>query len=148
MNTNRIQNIVIRAIEKQSVSCDDLRDMQNAIEEGGFISEIEAGELIRIERMVPVVCEAWGDFFVETLTAHLVWERRPTGTIRADDVVWLIDQLEQPRMAPAAHFGPLLVSLVREAEHVDQRLLAIALVENRVVELSARTVPASFNRAA
>jgi hypothetical protein len=148
MTTNRIQNIVIRAIEKQNVSCDDLRDLQSAIEEGGFISEVEAGELIRIERMVPVACEGWGDFFVETLTAHLVWERRPTGTIRAEDVVWLIDQIEQPRMAPAAHFGSLLVSLVREADHVDQRLLAIALVENRVVELSARKVPASFSRAA
>ncbi|MCP8939017.1 hypothetical protein NK718_10860 [Alsobacter sp. SYSU M60028] len=130
MFRSRIQNIVIRLIEKQNATADDVRDLRNALEEGGFITQDEAEALIRVERMVPSTCEAWGEFFVETLTAHLVWERRPTGVLRADDVAWLIHQLEQPREAAAGNVAPLLVSLVREAEHVDERLLALALAAN------------------
>ena len=73
------------------------------------------------------------------------------------------DALHVEMADEAVHIGPppaaqsyLLIERIVEAcratgaqaEHVDQRLLAIALVENRVVELSARTIPASFSRAA
>ncbi|GGH25233.1 hypothetical protein GCM10007036_32220 [Alsobacter metallidurans] len=130
MNANRIQNVVIRTIEKQSIALDDVREIQRLIEDAG-ISKEEAEGLIRMERMVGQACDAWAEFFVEALTAHLVWERRPTGYIRDEDAAWLITCLQMARSGPALNVGPLLVNLVREAERVDQAVIALALEENR-----------------
>ena len=130
MNTNRIQNIIIRIVEKQSITVDDVRDLQSAVEEGGFISREEAEALFRAERMAPVTCASWGVFFIEALTAHLVWERRPTGRILAEDVSWLSQAIALPRTGPAPHIAPLLVSLLREAVEADEQLIAMAIAEN------------------
>ena len=66
MNANRIQNIVIRIVEKQSISVEDVTDLQNAVEEGGFITrEEKADALFRAERMAPVACASWSVFFIE-----------------------------------------------------------------------------------
>ena len=35
MKANRVQNIVIRTIEKQSITLEDVRELQLALEEGG-----------------------------------------------------------------------------------------------------------------
>jgi hypothetical protein len=130
MNANRIQNVAIRTIEKQSITLDDVREIQRLIEDAG-ISQNEAEALIRMERMVGRACDAWAEFFVDALTAHLVWERRPTGYIRAEDAAWLITCLQMTRTGPALNVGPLLVNLVREAESVDHAVIALALEENR-----------------
>ena len=130
MNANRIQNIVIRIVEKQSISVEDVTDLQNAVEEGGFITREEADALFRAERMAPVACASWSVFFIEALTAHVVWERRPTGRITEADVAWLCQTIALPRSGPAANIGPLLLSPLREAVDADEHLVAMALAEN------------------
>ncbi|WP_406853888.1 hypothetical protein ABEG18_15120 [Alsobacter sp. KACC 23698] len=147
MKANRIQNIVIRTIEKQSITLDDVRELQLALEEGG-VSQQEAEALIRMERTVADCCDAWGDFFVDTLTAHLVWERRPTGVLRDEDAAWLLTCLQMTRTGPARHVGPLLVNLVREADRVDQALIAMALQENRSFAKEGEPVVTVIRRAA
>jgi hypothetical protein len=130
MNINRIQNIVVRIVEKQSISVGDVTDLQSAVEEGGFITRAEADALFRAERMAPVACASWSVFFIETLTAHVVWERRPTGRITEADVAWLCETIALPRSGPAANVGPLLLSLLREAVDADEQLVAMALAES------------------
>ena len=110
MNTNRIQNIILRIVGKQSITVQDVTDLQHGVEEGGFVTREEAEALFLVERMVPTACASWGVFFIEALTAHLVWERRPAGKVLADDVAWLSHTLALPRTGPARHIGPLLVS--------------------------------------
>ena len=136
MNTNRIQNVIVRIVEKQSINVEDVKDMQMAVEEGGFITREEADALFRAERMAPVACASWGEFFIEALTAHLVWERLPTGKVLSEDVAWLSHCIALPRTGPAANVGPLLISLLREAVEVDERLIAMAVAENDEAELA------------
>ena len=136
MSGNRIQKIVIRAIEKQSITVDDVQDLRKAIGEEGFISRAEAEALIRMELMVETVVPAWADLFVETLTAHLVWDCRPTGYVRHEDAAWLAGCCARPRLGGGHHIGALMVALVREAEQVDGSLIAMALAENRTVAVS------------
>ncbi len=131
MDTNRISTLVIRTIEKQSVTEVDVGLMRDALEEGGTITTEEAEGLLRIERLVDAACEAWGPFFIDTITAHLVWECRPTGRITREQTDWLVEQLDQPRSASNRLVSVLLASLVSEAVEVDERLLVRALSENR-----------------
>jgi hypothetical protein len=130
MIANRIQTIVVRTIEKQSIAVEDVRQLQAAVEEGGFITLEEAEALLRAERLVPAACASWGEFFVEALTAHLVWERTPTGRITAADVDRLVALLADPPGGRAGHLGELLFSVVRNAVHADERLIALVLAEN------------------
>jgi hypothetical protein len=130
MSANRIENIVVRVIEKQSISLDDVREIQAAVEEGGFVTPEEAEALLRAERLVPVACASWGEFFVEALTAHFVWECRPTGKITAGDVDRLVAMLAEPRSDRRGHVGELLLSVVRHAVETDERLIALVLAEN------------------
>lgn len=131
MTQNRISSLVVRTIEKQSVTEADVALLRGALEDGGCISMDEAEALMRVERLVGGVCEAWGPFFVDTLTAHVVWECRPTGRVNGEQTDWLMEQLDQPRNAPARLVSVLLASLVSEAVEVDERLLVRALSENR-----------------
>ena len=133
MSGNRIQKIVIRAIEKQSITVDDVQDLRKAIGEEGFISRAEAEALIRMELMVETVVPAWADLFVETLTAHLVWDCRPTGYVRHEDAAWLAGCCARPRLGGGHHIGALMAArqLVAfraqrgdDAFAVDQRLRA------------------------
>ncbi len=131
MNHNRISTLVIRAIEKQSVSDVDVGLLRDALEEGGCITAEEAEALLRIERLVADACDSWGPFFVDTITAHVVWECRPTGRVTKEQADWVIGQIDQPRSAPNRLVSVLLASLVSEAVEVDERLLMRALSENR-----------------
>jgi hypothetical protein len=130
MFSNRIRHVIIRVIEKQVIAVCDVRDLQALTEEGGFITREEAEALFRAERMVPVSCDSWGEFFVEALVAHLVWERRPTGRITGDDVDWLIAQAALPRNGACERLGQLLLSLVQNSVESDERLLSLLLAEN------------------
>lgn len=131
MNTNRIHHVIVRTIEKQAIAVADVREMQDLTEEGGFITREEAEDLFRAERMVPVACDSWGEFFVEALVAHVVWERRPTGRITGEDVDWLMVQAALPRNGACERLGLLLLSLVQNAVETDERLLALVMAENR-----------------
>jgi hypothetical protein len=136
MIASRIQPIVVRMIEKQSIAVDDVRDLQAAVEDGGFVTPEEAEALLSAERLVPVACASWGEFFVEALTAHLVWECRPTGKITAPDVDRLVAMLAEPRTDRRGHVGELLLSVVRHAVETDERLIALVLAENAIVSRS------------
>ncbi len=109
----------------------DVAAFRAALEDGGCIGVEEAESLMSVERLVSVASDAWGSFYVDTLTAHLVWECRPTGRISAAQADWLDGQLDQPRVAPPRLAAMLLASVVSEAVDVDERVLMRALSENR-----------------
>lgn len=142
MSANRIQKIALRVIEKQSVCEKDVRDMQTAVGEFGFVTREEAATLVRMDLMANEGCEAWSDFFVDTLTAHLVWESRPTGRVKGADAAWLRAALAGPRYGAAANVGALLVTIVREAEEVDDALVELAMAENGAMLAEVECMPA------
>lgn len=129
MTANRIQNIVVRMIEKRSIIVDDVKDLHAAVEEGGFVTPEEAETLIRAERLVPVACDSWGEFLVEALTAHYVWERTPTGRITAEDVQSLVEAFADGPTARRSLLGDLLFSIMQHAVESDERLVALVLAD-------------------
>jgi hypothetical protein len=128
---SRLRDHVVRCIELQRIGERDVSAMARAVDEGGFITRLEAEDLMRAERDVAEVCDAWRDFFVVTVVAHLVWECRPTGRVAPADIVWLAGQLSQPRPGAASALGELMVELVREASDSADALVELAFAENR-----------------
>jgi hypothetical protein len=133
MSANRLQKIALRVVEKQSISVEDVFELQLALGDEGFVTREEAEAMLRMELMVAQCCDAWAEVFVETITSHVVWECRPTGRVRGEDAAWLRRALAGPRYGAAANIGALLVNVVKEAEEVDQVLIEMAMAENSAV---------------
>ncbi len=59
--------------------------------------------------------DAWIGFFVETACAQMIWDERPTGTIRGEDADWVLGRFDE---APTLSTLALLVRLVEEAQRI------------------------------
>ena len=56
--------------------------------------------------------DEWTSFFVETGSAQLIWDERPTGTLSEDDAHWLLARFDE---APSIAVMGLLVRVLEEA---------------------------------
>ena len=59
--------------------------------------------------------EAWAGFFIETASAQLIWDERPTGTVREDDARWMLGWFDE---APSLTLLALLVRVLEEAHRL------------------------------
>jgi hypothetical protein len=66
----------------------------------------------------------WRAFFVESMVEFLIWQRKPWGVIREDDLDWLMGLCAD---APSHSVPALLFALVRELNDSPERLTALAL---------------------
>lgn len=56
--------------------------------------------------------EAWAGFFIETASAQMIWDERPTGTVCEDDARWMLGWFDE---APSLTLLALLVRVLDEA---------------------------------
>lgn len=59
--------------------------------------------------------EQWTRFFIETASAQLIWDERPTGTLTEGDASWLLDRFDE---APSIEVLGLLARVLEEAHRV------------------------------
>ncbi len=59
--------------------------------------------------------EQWTTFFVETASAQLIWDERPTGRLSEDDAAWLLARFDE---APSLEVLYLMVRIIDEAHEV------------------------------
>ena len=59
--------------------------------------------------------ERWIRFFVETASAQLIWDERPTGTVTNDDASWVLARFDD---APSLAVLAILVRISEEAQHL------------------------------
>jgi len=93
----------------------DLAALRRVVAGDHCLSQAEAEALFAFEGSAIPKCSGWIAFFVETLTDYVVWQRRPTGILEAEQAHWLLGQAEA-----AGTLGALavLVNVLAEAERV------------------------------
>jgi len=119
MWNNRIRLISSAIIRQRMVRHEDVALLRDLTLIYGGISRDEAGDLVRIERHVTNISSEWPRFFTETLTAHLIWESRPTGNLTLDDAEWLSLRLGLSSVGPSQCSNALIDALATESRDPD-----------------------------
>ncbi len=124
MNHSSLQNFAERVLAKGRIGKRDVQDLQRDVLADGLMSRAEAEILIALDRKAATVHASWSACFIATLTDFVVWGSRPTGTIDAETAAWLAAALTAEGRSPRTN--RLITELVKEAQDVDEALLALA----------------------
>ena len=142
----QLRSISIRLFETGTIRPEDVTELRRTIGDG-FITREDAEVLLAIERRARAHCAEWSAFLAETIAAHLVWERRPTGYVPPDDAAWLLACLTAEG-EPTPNARALAFAVVCEAEGADESLVAFALGADAASAMSAASdTPAARLRA-
>lgn len=90
---------------------DRLRQMYAALPS----SRDALGALFAVQAAQTAPNERWTTFFIETASAQLVWDERPTGTLTDGDAAWVLERFDE---APSIEVLGLLARLLEEAQRV------------------------------
>ncbi len=96
----------------RNLSASDVRQLRRALFEDEGASRDEAEALFDLERAQDAPCAEWTEFFVECLTDHVVWQRRPTGVVVDEQAEWLLREADRCRLPTGA---ALLANVLAEA---------------------------------
>ena len=88
----------------------------------GAVSREVADVLFEIECSAMPKCTEWTSFFVEAVTAHVVWDMRPTGVINEAQGEWLVHWADK---ASSVNALALLFNVLSEAHRVPLWFLAV-----------------------
>jgi hypothetical protein len=144
MINHSLRAFVDRVLETQRISADDVHQLQRVIIGEGMTTREEADVLVALDRAVPDADEAWADFLVTAVAEFVVWTSRPTGYVDHDGACWLVTTLSCGA-GPTRNAGRIAFGAIKEAQQVDEALLAFAL---RASSRRPQARPASGLRAA
>ena len=114
----------------------DVAALRRDVLADGVTSLEEAEALVALDRAVVFAHSSWAPTFIAALTDFAVWGARPTGIIDPAMGTWLAERLLGPEASPRA--GRALADIVREADQVDETLLArIAAAAEPEMKLAA-----------
>jgi hypothetical protein len=126
MIKNSLRAFVNRALETKHISAADVKELRRDILCDGLSSREEADALVALDRAAVPADGSWAEFLVEAVVEFAVWTSRPTGYIDRETARWLVTTLSG-RGGPTATAARVAFEIVREAETVDETLLAFAM---------------------
>jgi hypothetical protein len=127
MIKNELHAFVDRAVETKRVTAEDVRKLRHNVLPDGFLSREEADTLVALERAVGADPDpSFGAYLVEAMVDFAVWGARPTGYVDRDTASWLVNTLSCGA-GPTETAGRIAFEIVREAQQVDETLLAFAM---------------------
>lgn len=141
MWNNRIRLIASAIIRQRIVRHEDVALLRDLTLIYGGISRDEAGDLVRIERHVTNISSDWPSFFTETLTSHLIWENRPTGTLTIYDAEWLSLRLGLSSVGPSQCSQALIDALASESHDPDHVRTLFAVIAGHAKPVLRPTPP-------
>jgi hypothetical protein len=103
-----------RLLTSSAIAAEDVCDLRRVFAEG-WLERDEADMLFTLDAAPGTKCPGWTAFFVETITDHVVWQMRPTGTITDDQAEWLLAAADRAATLPAF---ALLINVLAEAHRV------------------------------
>lgn len=115
-----------KAVESGSLSAKDVGELQRLVLPDGITCREEADTLIALDRAVPGADPAFAEFLVAELVDFAVWTSRPTGYVDQDTARWLVASLGCGS-GPTENARRIAFEVVKEAEQVDEALLAFAM---------------------
>jgi hypothetical protein len=118
----------------RNLSSSDVRQLRRALFEDEGVSRDEAQALFDLERAQRAPCAEWTEFFVESLTDHVVWQCRPTGTILEEQAQWLVRESDCCRALTGV---ALLANVLAEAYRAPAWLVAAVRARAAAPEIQA-----------
>ncbi len=118
----------------RNLSASDVRQLRRALFEDEGASRDEAEALFDLERAQDAPCAEWTEFFVECLTDHVVWQRRPTGVVVDEQAEWLLREADRCRLPTGA---ALLANVLAEAHQAPAWLIGAVRARLAAPEVQA-----------
>ena len=106
---------IVEVMNRGKVTVDDVNFLRREIFADDMVTAEEAAALFALERSVDQKPAEWTALFVEAITAHVVWQMRPTGVVNEAQGEWLIAQADRTRTLNAL---AVLVNVMAEAHRV------------------------------
>jgi hypothetical protein len=106
---------ILEVMDRGRVTREDVLFLQREIFQDGIVTQEEASALFAIERTVADKAAEWTAFFIEAITAHVVWQTRPTGIVNDAKGEWLIEKVDRCRTLNAL---AALVNVTAEAHRM------------------------------
>ena len=147
MISNALQHFCNHTQSAGTITEADVRRLTRHVLPDGIASREEADMLIALERAVPRIAPAFGDFLIGAVVDFAVWGERPTGRIDRDTAAWLAGSLAG-RTGPTPVGARIAVEIVREAHASAESLTVFALEANRWTRQPAEIRRPSFALAA
>lgn len=119
-----------RIVAAGSITREDVSELSSTVLPDGAMTREEIDMLVALDRAVADTHPAWGDLLVATAVEFAVWSERSTGRVDAEAAAWLRATIGCGA-GPTANGARIAVEVVREAESVDEALIAFALDANR-----------------
>ncbi|CAA9366366.1 MAG: hypothetical protein AVDCRST_MAG90-3438 [uncultured Microvirga sp.] len=121
-----LRGFVDQVVEKRTISAEDVAFLQGTVLPHGLAMREEADMLVALDRAVADADPSWVVFLVASVVDFVVWTSRPTGYVGHDDASWLVATLSCGK-GPTPYARRIAFEVIREAEQVDEALLAFAL---------------------
>ncbi len=140
LNDRKLSDFVSHVMASRTITQTDVDELaRNVLPDGVTVRE-QADVLLALDRAVATAVPAWGDYLVATLVDHVVWGARPTGYVNAEGANWLVTSLTCGG-GPTATAMRAAFEIVREAQQVDEALLAFVMRSGRKAGPRSRPTP-------
>lgn len=113
-------------LENRKIEAADVNQLRRTILPDGVTTRDEADVLIALDRAVADADPSWVEFLVTSIVDFVVWTTRPTGYVGRDNAHWLVASLGCGS-GPTRNAKCIAFEVIRDAEQVDEALLAFAL---------------------
>jgi hypothetical protein len=122
------------ARQGQDLTPAEVRQLRRALFEDEAANHDEVRALFDLERVQGSPCAEWTEFFIECVTDHVVWQRRPTGIVMAEQAEWLLREADRCRPVAAV---ALLANVLAEAHRAPEWLAAAVRARVQAPEVQA-----------
>ncbi len=136
---HELREFVDCVLEKQEITAEDLRMLQQDVLGEDVITRESIDVLVALDRAVKCQAPGWADYLVALTVDFAVWASRPTGIIDRDAAHWLVTTLSAGG-GPTPTALRIAFEVVREADGCDEALLTFAMREGGAGARRASTV--------
>jgi hypothetical protein len=128
-----LREFIDSATERNSISDEDVKKLQDEILAHGISSRLEVETLLALDRMLEAG-ESWGAALTKLVVDFVVWTRAPQGVVSNDDALWLATILEVS--GPSRNAMNIAYAILDEAGYVDVALLDFIMRGRQQARLS------------
>ncbi len=106
---------LLRLVQNGCVTTADVAHLRRNVFSERPPTRLELEDLFAIDAIARPNQEAWIEFFVDTVTDHIVWDIRPTGVVDEAHARWLISKVDASQTV--AGFA-VLINVLDQAHRV------------------------------
>jgi len=142
-----LETLIIKVQSLGEVSADEANRVVNDVFVDGIITRNEAENLFRLNDVMSEADPVWDARFVECIKDYVLTDEEPIGWVSDEESDWLMDNIRRDGQVKTATELDLLLSLLRHAEGVPERLSRFTLraVCDRIKD-AGRALPEDVER--